>query len=391
MMRNNRLHSIFAITLILVLGAIPLSLSAQDAPFDLEVGGYVKELAGVSFSNDFGEARFDNILQNRLESTWSFSEHIEGQADVRNRLISGYQVRHNPFYEQALNRDPGYLDMSWTPADGREHIWHVHIDRLSMTYFDGPWEVSFGRQRLNWSRTFVWSPNDLFNNFAYLDFDYEERPGTDAVSVRYSWGYASGLELAYQPQDSFEQSVIAGMLRESVGSYDVQFVGGYYRDQLALGGGFSGYLGDSGLKGEVTYFHPLDNGDQDGSVSATLGMDHMLPSSIYLRGEFLYNGGWSRSNRPLAQLTRPPQANDLFIARTAMFAEASYPAHPLVNVSLAGMTSIDRPITVIMPSVNVSLTENIDGMLLAQLFKGRLLRSSTDTPNYLFARVRWSF
>jgi hypothetical protein len=119
----------------------------------------------------------------------------------------------------------------------------------------------------------------------------------------------------------------------------------------------------------------------------------MLPSSLYLRGELLYNGGWDKTanSRPITQLTQPPQANNLFIAKSAAFLEASYPVHPLVNLSMAGMASFDRPITVLMPSINVSVSENMDAMLLSQLYKGTALESATPTPNLLYARLRWSF
>lgn len=366
--------------------------AAQNLSTPLDVSGYINELGGVSFDNRLHRFRYDNILQNRLETEWNLSSRFEGQLDMRNRLLSGYTVRNQPGYARLLDQDSGYLDMSWTPLEGEQHIWHLHIDRLSLSYFSDPIEVRFGRHRLNWSRTFVWSPNDLFNNFAYLDFDYEERPGTDALSFRYNWSYASGLELAYNPADTFEKSVIGAMVRESYGSYDIQLIGGYYRDKLALGGGLSGYLGGAGLKGEVTYFQPAaDLLDQSGTVNATVGLDYMLPSSLYLRGEILYNGGWNGSRNPLSRLTQPPRADNLFIAHSAIFIEGSYPLHPLIDVSLGGMASFDRSIYVIMPRISVSASDDIDLMLLSQLFKGDILQSTTQTPNHLFGRVRWSF
>ncbi len=376
---------------VMILGLVPPT-TAQSPDPSLEISGYVKELGGIRFDNRFSRIQFDNILQNRLETEWSLSSRFEGQLDMRNRLLSGYAVRNQPGYARLLDQDPGYLDMSWTPLEGDQHIWHLHIDRLSLSYFGSPIEVQIGRHRLNWSRTFVWSPNDLFNNFAYLDFDYEERPGTDALSVRYNWGYASGLEIAYNPGNTFEESVIGAMLRESYGSYDLQVIGGYYRDKLALGGGLSGYLGGAGLKGEFTYFHPAtDFSSQPGILNATVGLDYMLPSSLYLRGEILYNGGWNRTRNPLAQLTQPPRADNLFIARSALYIEGTYPLHPLIDLSIGSMASFDRSIYVFMPRITVSATDNMDIMLLSQLFKGDVLESTTQTPNHLFGRIRWSF
>ena len=35
----------------------------------------------------------------------------------------------------------------------------------------------------------VWNPNDLFNAFSFVDFDYEERPGSDALRIQKYTGY----------------------------------------------------------------------------------------------------------------------------------------------------------------------------------------------------------
>jgi hypothetical protein len=88
---------------------------------------------------------------------------------------------------------------------------HSNIDRMHLSYINGPWEVHAGRQRVNWGRTFVWNPNDLFNNYAFLDFDYEERPGVDALTAQYNWDYASSLEVGIRLGDNWDESVLASM------------------------------------------------------------------------------------------------------------------------------------------------------------------------------------
>lgn len=161
-----------------------VEISAQA----LQFRGYVKELGSLAFSNDLGTVNYDNIVHNRLETVWDANDNFELKLDLRNRLISGNSVSSTPLYADFLDDDPGFLDMSWILLESDAHVLHSTIDRAQLTYFNGPFEATLGRQRINWGQTFVWSPNDLFNAYAYLDFDYEERPGTDAFSAEYAWG-----------------------------------------------------------------------------------------------------------------------------------------------------------------------------------------------------------
>lgn len=373
-------------------GLFTQAAAQRDGGFGVELAGYLKELGQVSTGNDFADWHYDNILHHRLESEWTLSRKLTFRADLRSRLLSGWSVRNSPGLEAFYENDPNYLDLSTVWWSGEGALLHSGIDRLHLSWFRGPFELHAGRQRLNWGRTYVWNPNDLFNNFAFLDFDYEERPGVDALSGQYGWSYASGVEAAWSPGHTYGKTVVAGMLRESWGSYDVQAVAGYYRRKIVIGGGWAGYAGDTGFKGEVSWFHPEDRLLKSaGHLTATAGVDHMLPSGVYLQGELLYNGGYRRSGAPLTQLVRPPSADDLFIARTGWFANASYQLHPLIRSSLGLMGSFDRSVFVLIPQVGYSISQNLDLLLLSQLLKGAAFRGAIDTPNLFYFRLKYSY
>lgn len=366
-------------------------LYAQDG-IKTDFRGYIKELGSISLSNDFRTVRYDNILHHRIESLFELGKGFEIRADLRTRLLNGWSVRNTPGYGEFLDQDAGYFDLNRTWIDTDETILHSASDRLHLSYINGPWEVHAGRQRINWGKTMVWNPNDLFNAYAYLDFDYEERPGTDALYVQYNWSYASSVNLGYRLGETFDESVIAFMYRGSLRNYDIQLIGGSYLEHLAIGGGWAGYLKSAGFRGEVTYFHPRSNFfDETGHFTATAGADYMLPGSVYLTGELLYNGGWERAGNPVAELIRPPTADDLFIARTGYFVNASYPINPLTSISGGIMGSFSRPAIIFIPQVTHSLGNNLDLMILAQILKGSVLEDLTETPNLLFFRVKWSY
>ncbi|NGP75699.1 hypothetical protein G3570_03590 [Balneolaceae bacterium YR4-1] len=387
----NNLRFLFLVAAGILIISSPLH--AQDnGNFNIDLGGYVKELGQIAAGNDFTEIRYDNILHHRLESDWKLTEHIEFRADIRNRLISGYSIKNTPGVEEFYERDPNYLDLTWVWFDTEYSILQSNIDRFHASYINGPWEVHAGRQRVNWGRTFVWNPNDLFNNYAFLDFDYEERPGVDALLAQYNWSYASSVEAGIRVGNSWDESVVGGIVRTSLGSYDVQFIGGHYLDYIALGTGWAGYLEDAGFKGEFTYFHPEDNFfEERGHITATAGFDYMLNNGIYLQTELLYNGGYNRSLNPLDRLVRPPSADNLFIATSGYLLNGSYQIHPLVSGNMSLLGSFDRTIFIIIPQINVSLTENLDFLLLSQLLKGSVFREAVDTPNLFFFRLKYSY
>ena len=237
----------FSLLFLLLILLLPTTIEAQN--LDADFSGYVKELGSISLSNDLKTIRYDNILHYRIESEFDLGEHFEFRADIRTRLFNGWTVNNTPGYGDFLENDPGYFDLSHTWIDGDHAVLNSAIDRLHLSYFNGPWEVHLGRQRINWGKTMVWNPNDLFNAYAYLDFDYEERPGTDALYASYSWSYASSVEAGYRFGESLDESVIAGMFRGNVGEYDIQLIAGNYLENLAIGAGWSGYLNTAGFKG----------------------------------------------------------------------------------------------------------------------------------------------
>lgn len=358
----------------------------------LDVSGYLKELGQISLSNSLATVRYDNILHNRIETEWSITSDLELNADLRTRLLNGFTVENSLGLGFLYEEDSNFMDLSWVWIDNGKSLLHSQIDRLHISYFNGPLEAYAGRMRINWGKTYVWNPNDLFNNYAFLDFDYEERPGVDAVNFIYNLDFASSIEFGFRAADSFDQMVIAGMYRTNWNQYDLQIVGGHYLDKIALGVGWAGYIKDAGFKGEMTYFHPEENLFRSrGNISITFGLDYMFSNSVYAQGEVLYNGGYQNQGNTLFQLVRPPTADNLFISETGYYTNASYPLTPLTNISAGFLGSFTEKMVILIPQISHSLTNNIDFLLLAQLLKGDAFSDFIRTPNVIYFRLKWSY
>jgi hypothetical protein len=351
--------------------------------------GYVKELGALSFTNNIDQFRFDNIVHSRLENSFRLSESIRIQGDIRLRLFNGYTVQNFPGYADILASDPGFQDLSTNLIASDKTILNLQSDRLHIGFERGNWSATAGRQRLNWGKTMVWNPNDLFNAYAYLDFDYEERPGTDAIHLAYSWSYASSLEIAYKAVRSHDESVFAAMYRGSLGTYDVQFLSGRYRRHWMGGAGWSGYLGTAGFKGEISVFIP--DSDRDPFATASIGTDYMFSNGIFTTVELLYNGGHQGGGSSLAGLSAPPSATDLFVTESAGFISLAKTMNPLLVLQLGYLGGISDPLHIFIPQLTYSLAQNLDLLILAQISGGRIIKSYTPHTNAVYIRVKWVF
>lgn len=351
--------------------------------------GYVKELGALSFTDNIDQFRFDNIIHSRLENTFRLSESIRVQGDIRLRLFNGYTVQNFPGYAEILAFDPGFQDLSTNLIASDKAILNLQSDRLHIGFEHGNWSVTAGRQRLNWGKTMAWNPNDLFNTYAYLDFDYEERPGTDAIHLAYSWSYASSLEIAYKAVRSHAESVFAAMYRGSLGTYDVQFLTGRYQRHWMGGAGWSGYLGTAGFKGEISVFVP--DSDRDAFATASIGTDYMFSNGIFTTVELLYNGGHQVGGSSLAGLSAPPSATDLFVTESAGFISLAKTVNPLLGLQLGYLGGISDPLHILIPQLTYSLAQNLDLLILAQISGGRTIKTYTRHTNAVFVRVKWVF
>lgn len=385
---------IFRILLFLVLasyGHVSYGQDDDSAPSPFSLKGYVKDVRTFTIIPD--SLLVDNLLHNRINLQWFPLENVTVTAELRNRLFYGDMVRSFPQYSQFIDVNNDYFDFSFTPIDNTSLVLHSMLDRLYLEWLQNDVEVRIGRQRVNWGVTMVWNPNDVFNAYSFFDFDYEERPGSDAVRVRYYTGVASSVEIAIKAARHIRELVAAGLWRVNTWNYDIQLLAGVAHGDVTLGGGWAGNIGDAGFKGEATYFLPYDGGDGKALVG-TLAADYSFPSSLYFQGAVLYNSAGA-ANPSLLQLAGTAvgrlTAKQLSPYRVSAFLQTSYTFHPLLSGSAAIMYFPENNGAFISPTLTVSLAENFDLDAIAQLFFAKQGSAYTAQSKQLFARLKWSF
>lgn len=356
--------------------------------------GYMKNLQGWFFINDPVGGAFlqDNLLHSRLNFSWYLNESLTFRADLRSRAFFGDLVRAQDNYAQLIdNANNDYFDLSLVVIDSDSWVVHSMLDRLYFEYAKKDWEVRVGRQRLNWGISTIWNPNDVFNAFAFTDFDYEERPGSDAVRVKRYLSYASSIELAAKLDDSIEEAVIAALWKFNEWNYDFQLLAGLVKNEWTLGGGWAGNIGNAGFKGEWTFFFPIDK-DAPTSFAATLGFDYVFESQLYLNFGYLYNSNGTSSGNVAGLFDFDLSAKNLYPYRHAILTQTSLPITPLLNT---GVAIIYSPVSIhplfINPSFTYSVANNWDLDLIGQIVFNTQDETYKSPLQAFFLRTKFSF
>ncbi|HER09936.1 MAG TPA: hypothetical protein ENO20_13615 [Bacteroides sp.] len=382
---------IFAVMLL-----TPAALQAQK----VTLGGYVSDMQTVYRIPD--RWLWENSLQNRLNFHYYPFEWLSGTLQVRNRVITGNTIRQFPGYAGGIDADQGWLDLSVVSGgnlgDSAGYVLSSAIDRLWLQFSFGNLEIKAGRQRINWGQTFVWNPNDIFNTYSYFDVDYPERPGSDAVRIQYYTGTASNLELAAK-LDSANRLTAAGYFRFNTLGYDIQFLGGVYRQEdLVLGTGWSGSLGQIAFRGELSYFRDLDHfRDTSGNLIASIGLDYSFHNSLWVQVEGLYSSfAAERDVYGLLQVySGQLDVKNLGFTPWSFFSSISYPFTPLISGGFAAIVYPAWKGFYLGPSVDVSVYSSLDLSLIIQYFSAEfdnpLSNSSRENYAFGFLRFKWSF
>ncbi|MFC2080635.1 hypothetical protein ACFLR8_00310 [Bacteroidota bacterium] len=377
---------------------INAGLSAQDEDSPFELQGYLTNMQSVILMNPGGDWIIDNLSHNRLNFFWYGGEHFTGTIQLRNRLMIGETLKIVPGYADAIGNDIGWMDLSHNLISGKSYVLNTAIDRIWLQYSTGSFVATAGRQRINWGQTFVWNVNDIFNAYSYFDFDYEERPGSDAIRLEFYPNYTSAIELAAK-LDSSNRLTAAAMYRFNVFSYDIQVLAGVLQEEDYMGGlGWSGNIGGAGFRGEASYFHPVNNpGDTNGMFMVSAGLEYIFPNTLMLQAEYLFSSKPFSSDLGFVDLySGPLTVKQLAFAEHTFFAAGSYQITPILTASLASMYYPELKGYFFSPSLSLNALKNVDLSIFYQYFntEGKDPTSGTLTRhqmNLWFLRLKWSF
>jgi hypothetical protein len=367
-----------------------------EEPKKFTTKGYLKDMASLTFLGD--SSLFQNLVHNRLNFAWYPNKEFTFYLEIRSRLVTGDYVKKIPGYSTIIDSNNDYFDMSENLVDSRSAVLNVMADRAYIQWTKNNWEIKAGRQRINWGVNLAWNPNDLFNAYSYFDFDYEERPGSDALRIVHYTGVASSVEVAAKIADDPNHFVGAAMWKINQWNYDIQFLGGFAQGDLALGTGWAGNLGKAGFKGELTYFKNLVDTDVNFDYSkmflGAVSIDYSFPNSLYLNGSIMYNSqGTTDPFIGFAFLaTRPGTVRSLSPYKWSSFIQSTYQINPLLYSGLALIGYPGSKDFFINPTLTISIKQNLDLDLVGQLFYGEDFYGDYGSiAKAVYLRLKWSF
>ncbi|MBI9054790.1 MAG: hypothetical protein JEY96_13285 [Bacteroidales bacterium] len=375
---------------------IAYNANSQESIFSkMELNGYIKYMNTAMFNDADSVWLVDNLIHNRLNFKWYMNNKLTFTLDARTRFIYGDLVKFIPDYAESIEEDNGFFNfLTNNISDGSSFVLNTAFDRAYFEFNADKWAITLGRQRINWGQSFAWNPNDIFNSYSFFDFDYEERPGSDALRIQYYPNFTSVADGAIKI-DRNNKITAAGLYRFNKWSYDIQLMGGIMdTTDYVIGAGWSGSIWDFGFNGEVSYFHPQKNfSDSTGIAIVSAGLSYMFGNSLNVSLEGNYNGYFDKLN--LSSFNdlyfMPLSVKTTSYSEFSWFTQVSYPIHPLVtgNISVMYFPSLGNGYF-LMPSLAYSVSDNFEFALYGQRFEGKF-GGQYDKMTMLFMRFRYSF
>ena len=374
------------------------------SPF--EYYGYAKYLFSSSKIPRIEDRLNDHLLHLRLNTKWYATSEITAALEFRFRAFYGGSVEKIPFYKDLIKTQRDFLQLDAFLWESDRSLGYLEIDRLWLDYYYNDLQVTLGRQRIAWGTAWVWNPTDLFNPLNVLDFDYEERPASDAIRLQYYTGAVSKIDITYKPAKDPNNQILAGLVSLNNWNYDFNFISGMRFKRWLTGFSWAGDILDAGFRGEVlvsqapnkpdtNFIYKLFDQSSLSSwnkpvVSFSLSADYTFTNTFYIHTEILFNNNGKTSNTFLFQ-EEALQLGMLSAARWSVYQEFAYDITPLLRGTLFGILNPTDNSFVVVPSFNYSVITNLDFYIIGLFFEGDALTEFGEYGTSIYLRLKYSF
>jgi hypothetical protein len=338
------------------------------------------------------EYRFTNLLHFRQNFRWFASGNLTMGLELKERSYLGRDaglMMRAAYYEAR----PAYFDWSENFVEENSIVVQGIIDRLWM---DAVWrsaELILGRQRIAWGTNLVWNPTDIFNPSSPLDYDNQEKPGTDAARLQVYMGSNSLVEIAVAPAREADSTIAAMRVKVNRWNYDWIAVGGRRAARTFAGFSWAGSLKGGGFRGEFIYFVPrspqagLPNGYLDWSVSG----DYTFANGLYAQGALLYSRRGTTGKAGGGRLLRAVQDGELTPGRLSVLGQLSRDLSPLWRGDLVGIMNPYDKSFYVGPDLRWSALANLDLTFMGLVFGGDKGTEFGDDSRMLMLWAKYSY
>lgn len=369
-----------------VLVCLSLSRPAEAAP--LKISGYYKSLASFTKSVASEEDISGVINRLRLEikkemEPWTFYAAFDNEAIV-------HDFQNTPEFASIRSLTQNHTaswDWDKVSADGH-HLYAKHsIYRAYVQYYDPKFQVTVGKQGIDWGVMRFYSPNDIFNMPGALSLEHDERPGVDGVKINWSPDDFTGLTAVVVPDKDKKDFMGALKAYKTINTYDFAMLAAMVRGNFLAGLTFDGYLKKAGLRGELQYAD-MDDGRQ--FFRGSVGIDYSFSRKFYVLFEQFYNGGAGGSYSTLSE-SYLSALEYLSVKKNLSSLWLQYKITPLLEWNNYIIYDWDGKSVIYNPELKYNVSDNVELKVGVQAAFGRNNSEFGSLQNLFYVQVQWFF
>ncbi|MCP4020648.1 MAG: hypothetical protein GY729_02295 [Desulfobacteraceae bacterium] len=324
----------------------------------------------------------DNIyIQTHYEAFFKFGETYEKQADLQkiNPSLPGSQVSNTSNIDKRR-----LFDLTKTIKESDNAIlWH-RLDRLLVSVKPSWGDIMIGRQAITWGNGLIFNPMDLFNPFSPSDIVRDYKTGDDLASVRFHTDSIEEVNLLYVPRRNIttneidsDKSSIAGKCHFFAAEIEVDIMGALHYDQIVLGLGGTGYVGDAAWRSDLVWSALEDSADKSGYIQFVANIDYSWVwwnKNMYGLIEYYHNGlgknNYTRAMEDPVLMERIDRGELFSLGKNYLNTRIQLELHPLFNLYLNTINNIEDPSGILQPWAIYNMTQNSTLLLGANIYYG---------------------
>ena len=347
----------------LLLGVVLLAPATSEAQLRPVDGYYLHAVAG-SESSPFSASGAIDVQRLRLMTRPNWGAARLDIAWETTLSLRSDELALGRGFEGAEPAAP-WLDLQGHLVDRRRVEWTHGLDRMNVSLRAGQRvRLTAGRQPVSWATTLYFTPADPFVPFDPTDPFREYRAGVDALRAIVFTGPFSELDAVIRPAPAPSGGETwTALLRGQrlMAGWDVSAWGGMLHDEAAGAVAGAGSIGEWGLRGEGS-LRSIDDGT---IVRAAVGLDRLfelMERDFRAVVEIQHDGFGAEGTAELmeAAFSVPAARGELSVlGRDALVVNASWQLHPLAEVSLLSLVSLQDGSSLVSPGLNWSLTDEV--------------------------------
>lgn len=333
--------------------------------------GYINNysLLGETRPDPFDETLWQNMTSQRFNFNWSINNNFDIFISSRTNFSIGNSTILKIIKETSTD-DDNLMKLSYSLIDKDDKWLGIALDRLALRWATDDFEITLGRQRINWGNTILWNPNDIFDSSPVINFTYPEKMGCDAVRARFYHSEVATSEIALSA-DRDGSPTAALLHRNNFRKFDYQLLGGVYKGHyLFAGGGFTTELKNINIRFEGSYFHDYRKlSDKPDVVQLSLGIDKLFSNNLILQTEVLYtNKPYDISDIVFSYLPVRRSVRELTTSRWSFAGQIYYPFSKLCSINSLIAYFHDQEAIYVGAEMTYHVFKNFDLSLMINLF-----------------------